>query len=62
MCHFDNYPLISAKVIDYTLFKKAFNIIKSQEHLNQEGLLRLIGIKASINIGLSSNLKEAFPN
>ena len=60
--HFEKYPLISAKVIDYILFKKAFNLIKVQEHLNQEGLLKLVGLKASINLGLNSNLKEAFPN
>lgn len=60
--HFDKYPLISAKLTDYTLFKKAFEIIKSNEHLSQEGLLKLIGIKASLNIGLTSNLKKAFPS
>jgi len=60
--HFDKYSLISAKVADYILFKKAFNIIKLQEHLTQEGLLKLIGIKASLNLGLTPSLKEAFPN
>ena len=60
--HFENYPLISAKVTDYILFKKALDIIELQEHLNQEGLLKLVGIKASLNLGLNSHLKEAFPN
>lgn len=60
--HFYKYPLISAKVGDFIQFKKAFDIIKSQEHLTQEGLLKLIGIKASLNLGLTSSLKEAFPN
>jgi hypothetical protein len=59
--HFYKYPLISAKVGDFIQFKKAFDIIKSQEHLTQEGLLKLIGIKASLNLGLTSSLKEAFP-
>lgn len=59
--HFDKYPLISAKVVDYLLFKKCFNLIKLQEHLTEEGLLKLIGIKASLNLGLPLNLKEAFP-
>lgn len=61
MDHFDKYPLISAKVVDYLLFKKCFNLIKLQEHLTEEGLLKLIGIKASLNLGLPLNLKEAFP-
>jgi len=60
--HFDKYSLISAKAPDYILFKKAFNIIKLQEHLTQEGLLKLIGIKASLNLGLTPGLKEAFPD
>jgi hypothetical protein len=59
--HFDKYSLISAKVVDYILFKKAFNIIQLQGHLTQEGLLKLIGIKASLNLGLTPSLKEAFP-
>lgn len=59
--HFDQYPLLSAKVPDYILFKKAFNIIKLQEHLTEQGLLKLVEIKASLNLGLPSNLKEAFP-
>ena len=44
------------------MFKEAFYIIKSKEHLSQQGLLNLIGIKASLNLGLTSNLKKAFPN
>jgi len=60
--HFDKYPLVTAKVADYILFKEAFNIIKNQEHLSKEGLLKLVGIKASLNLGLPLNLKEAFPD
>ena len=60
--HFEQYPLISVKVIDYILFKKALDLINTQEHLNEEGLLKLIGIKASLNLGLNDSLKNAFPN
>ena len=59
--HFEKYPLVTAKSIDFLLFKKAFNIILLKEHLSQEGLLKLVGIKASLNLGLSVSLKEAFP-
>jgi len=52
---------VSAKLADYLLFKECFNIIKSQEHLTEEGLLKLVGIKAALNLGLPLNLKEAFP-
>ena len=59
--HFDKYNLITAKLSDYLLFKKAFNLIKLKEHLSEKGLLKLVAIKASINLGLPNNLKEAFP-
>ena len=60
--HFEQYPLISVKVTDYILFKKALDLINTKEHLNEEGLLKLIGIKASLNLGLNDSLKNAFPN
>lgn len=60
--HFENYPLVTVKQIDFILFKKAFNIIKLKEHLSQEGLLSLVGIKSSLNLGLTVSLTEAFPN
>nr|YP_009262041.1 LAGLIDADG endonuclease [Chrysoporthe austroafricana]AMX22116.1 LAGLIDADG endonuclease [Chrysoporthe austroafricana] len=60
--HFENYPLVTAKWADYTLFKKALDIILLKEHLSQKGLLKLVGIKASLNLGLNGSLKEAFPN
>jgi len=44
------------------LFKECFNIIKRKEHLTQEGLNRLVEFKASLNLGLSDQLKKAFPN
>nr|YP_009262108.1 hypothetical protein [Chrysoporthe deuterocubensis]AMX22183.1 hypothetical protein [Chrysoporthe deuterocubensis] len=60
--HFENYPLVTAKWADYTLFKKALVIILLKEHLSRKGLLKLVGIKASLNLGLNGSLKEAFPN
>ena len=59
--HFDNYPLITAKVSDYLLFKQCFEIIKQGEHLTEKGFLKIGRIKSSINWGLSYNLKKAFP-
>lgn len=59
--HFDKYQLISHKLSDYLLFKQAYEIIKNKEHLTIEGLNKIVGIKASLNLGLPDNLKEAFP-
>jgi len=60
--HFDNYSLISQKWSDYQLFKKAFELIKDNKHLTSEGLNNVISLKSSINLGLSEELKLAFPN
>lgn len=60
--HFDNYPLITQKLADYLLFKEVVNIIQLKKHLSKEGLEKIVGIKDSINRGLSNVLKEAFPN
>lgn len=40
----------------------AIDILNRKEHLNIEGLRRIIAIKASINKGLSDELKVEFPN
>nr|QBM09655.1 hypothetical protein [Dactylella sp.] len=59
--HFDKYPLISQKLIDYQLFKEALNLILLKSHVTLEGLRKIVAIKASINKGLSNDLKIAFP-
>jgi hypothetical protein len=59
--HFDYYPLITQKRADYLLFKQAIVIIKNKEHLSIEGILKLVGIKATLNWGLSDKFKESFP-
>lgn len=62
MDHFDNYGLITQKLADYLLFKMAFEIIKRKAHLSNEGLQTLVAIKASLNLGLSDDLKAAYPD
>jgi hypothetical protein len=37
-------------------------LIMEKIHLEQSGLEKLVGIKASMNLGLSEPLKNAFPN
>ena len=60
--HFEKYPLITKKRADYELFKKALNCINEKEHLSTEGLYKIVALKASMNRGLSDELKAAFPN
>ena len=60
--HFNMFPLKSDKYADYFLCQDFFNIIKLKEHLTEEGLAKLVNLKASLNLGLSHKLKDAFPN
>jgi hypothetical protein len=59
--HFERCPLITQKRADYELFKQVFYLILKKEHLTLSGLHKIVAIKASINKGLSSELKVAFP-
>ena len=59
--HFDNYPLITKKRGDYLLFKKVILMMQQKEHLTKEGVENIINIRATMNLGLTPTLKEAFP-
>jgi len=37
-------------------------MVKAKEHLTMEGLQNIVSNKASINFGLTDELKVAFPN
>ena len=58
--HFDNYPLITKKKADYILFKQAINLINLKAHLNIEGFINILSLKASMNSGLSDKLVTNF--
>ena len=59
--HLDLYSLITQKLADYKLFKEAYNLILNKQHLRVDGLQKIVEIKASMNRGLSDELKIAFP-
>jgi hypothetical protein len=59
--HFDKYPLVTAKVSDFLLFKQCFELIKNGEHLTVEGLLKIVSLKSSLNWGISDKLTKNFP-
>ena len=44
------------------LFKQAFELMLNKEHLTEQGLRKIVAIKATINKGLTDELKVAFPN
>jgi hypothetical protein len=59
--YFNEYPLITQKFGDYFLFREVVELMKNKEHLTDSGLNKIVSIKASINNGLSDELKTAFP-
>lgn len=60
--HFEQYPLVSQKQADFNLFKLAIDLMNRKEHLTPDGLQEIVNLKASMNNGLSDELKYAFPN
>jgi hypothetical protein len=60
--HFIKYPLITKKQADFELFKQIVEMLSRKEHLTREGLQQIVNLRASINDGLSDELKSAFPN
>lgn len=60
--HFNNFPLITQKWSDFHLFKVAFELVKCKRHLTLEGLISIVSIKATMNLGLSEELEIAFPS
>jgi len=60
--HFNKYPLITKKRADFELWAKILDLIQNKEHLTMEGLTKIVGIRATLNKGLSEELKTLFPN
>lgn len=54
--------LLTQKSADFMLFKDVIELMKGKEHLQIEGLNKIVSIKGSINKGLTKDLKNAFPN
>lgn len=59
--HFQSYPLLSDKKIDFNLWSEIVKIMESKNHLNPEGFLRILSLKTILNRGLSIKLTEEFP-
>lgn len=69
--HFYKYPLLHLrnekqmllpqKQADFLLFKKIVELVIQKHHLREEGLIKILEFKASLNKGLSPELDKAFP-
>lgn len=58
--HFNKYPLLTQKRADFYLFKSVIELMNKKEHLTMEGLHKIVSIRASLNKGLTEELKTAF--
>jgi len=59
--HFNTYTLITKKQADFLLFREIVLLKHRKEHLTKEGLQKLVNLRATLNLGLSSELALAFP-
>lgn len=60
--HFNKFPMITQKRADLILFKQVLSLVECKLHLTTAGLNQIFALKASMNLGLSPELKLAFPN
>jgi len=51
------YTLLTQKAADFILFKQIVELMNNKAHLSIEGLLKIINIKASMNLGISDVVK-----
>ena len=51
--HFDKYNLLTKKQRDFFIFKEIVTMMSKKEHLNTEGLEKIIMLKSSLNRGLT---------
>jgi hypothetical protein len=58
---FSRYSLITQKRADFELFKRVVAIRQSGRHVILEGIQDIVNIRASMNKGLTEELKTAFP-
>lgn len=59
--HFDKYPLLTLKSVDFEMFKRVIELMLKGEHLTTEGFRKVVALKATMNTGLSDVLAKSFP-
>jgi hypothetical protein len=52
--HFEKFPLLTEKQADFVLFKEIVTIMSNKQHLNIEGLNKILMLKSSLNKGLTT--------
>jgi len=59
--YLNKYPLVTQKRADFEIFAQIVDMLKNKDHMNCKGLQEIVNLKASLNLGLSENLKTYFP-
>lgn len=59
---FVKYPLLTQKQADFLLFKSIVELMSNKEHLNPQGLIKIVSLKAVLNRGLNETLSKRFPD
>jgi hypothetical protein len=59
--HFLKYPLFTYKLVHFNLWCKVIDLIINKEHLTEEGLNKIVALKAYSPKGVSDSLQAAFP-
>lgn len=59
--YFSKYTLITKKYSDFILFKNIVKLMNNNEHLNKEGLSKIVNLKAILNNRLSKPVITYFP-
>lgn len=62
LVHFTNYPLLTSKYSDFSLWARVIKKMLMKEHLNKKGFSDILQIYASINRGVSKQVSRFFPN
>lgn len=60
--HFNKYPLLGCKEIDFKLWSQCVELMVRKEHLTTEGFHKIVSLRGAANTGLTKTLSEAFPN
>jgi len=60
--HFLTYPLLTYKLVYFTMWCNMLDIIETKLHLTNTGLIRLLEIKSAFTKGLTPILKDKFPS
>ena len=47
--YFDHFHLLSSKHVNYLKWRKAYIIIKNKDHLNKDGIDKIIKLKNTMN-------------